>query len=125
MAKSVIWITGAGKGIGRALALELSARGNTIAASARTAEDLATLAAEAGTQGGPIHAYPLDVTDGEAVAQIAAGSRASSGRPTWWCSMPARMPRRARRGSILARFAGSSKQMSWAPPIACRRFCPA
>ncbi|MCC6204194.1 MAG: SDR family NAD(P)-dependent oxidoreductase [Hyphomicrobiales bacterium] len=81
MAKSVIWITGAGKGIGRALALELSARGNTIAASARTAEDLATLAAEAGTQGGPIHAYPLDVTDSEAVAQIAARIARELGPP--------------------------------------------
>ena len=71
MAKPVIWITGAGKGIGRALALELSARGGTIAASARTKEDLATLAAEAAAAGGSIHPYVLDVTDSGAVARIA------------------------------------------------------
>lgn len=71
MAKSVIWITGAGKGIGRALALELGARGNIIAASARTQADLETLAAEGAARGASIHPYRLDVTDSDAVARTA------------------------------------------------------
>ena len=60
MSKTV-WITGAGKGIGRALALVMAADGWTVAASARTKADLASLALESGT--GAVHGFPLDVTD--------------------------------------------------------------
>jgi NAD(P)-dependent dehydrogenase (short-subunit alcohol dehydrogenase family) len=59
--KRIAWITGAGKGIGRALALRLARQGWTIAASARTTEDLEDLAAEAPP--GSIHVYRLDVTE--------------------------------------------------------------
>ena len=71
MSRSTIWITGAGKGLGRALALELSARGHTIAASARTEDDLTSLAAEAAAKGGVIKPYVLDVTDKDAVPSVA------------------------------------------------------
>ena len=57
----IAWITGAGKGIGRALARRLAADGWIVAASARTGEDLSSLAAECPT--GRIHSFPLDVTD--------------------------------------------------------------
>ena len=60
------WVTGAGSGIGRALALRLAREGWRVAVSARTARDLDTLAAEAP---GRIHAFPLDVTDPEATLQ--------------------------------------------------------
>lgn len=59
----VAWVTGAGTGIGRTLALRLAQRGWTVAVSARTARDLDTLAAEAP---GKITAYLLDVTDAAA-----------------------------------------------------------
>lgn len=55
------WITGAGKGIGRALALRMARDGWQVAASARTVSDLESLVAE-GPAGG-IQAFPLDVTD--------------------------------------------------------------
>ena len=42
----VAWVTGAGKGIGRALALALAAEGWRVAVSARTAEDLTAVAAD-------------------------------------------------------------------------------
>jgi NAD(P)-dependent dehydrogenase (short-subunit alcohol dehydrogenase family) len=61
-----VWITGAGKGIGRALALLMAQEGWTVAASARTQADLASLICESGT--GRIHAFPLDVTDAAANA---------------------------------------------------------
>lgn len=58
------WVTGAGSGIGRALALRLAHEGWRVAVSARTSRDLSTLAAKAPDR---IHAFPLDVTDAEAV----------------------------------------------------------
>jgi short-subunit dehydrogenase len=65
----VVWITGASAGIGRALALRFARAGYRVAASARGAEALASLAAEAG---GRIEAIPLDVTDGAAMRQTVA-----------------------------------------------------
>ncbi len=56
----VVWITGASTGIGRDMALQLAARGVTVAASARSGEKLASL-------GATIKPYPLDVTDRTAV----------------------------------------------------------
>jgi NAD(P)-dependent dehydrogenase (short-subunit alcohol dehydrogenase family) len=63
--KRTAWITGAGSGIGRGLALRLAQEGWQVAVSARTHNDLISLAAQAP---GSIHPFPLDVTDLEAVA---------------------------------------------------------
>ena len=65
----VAWITGAGKGIGKSTALELARRGWTVAASARTESDLATLVEEIAAEGGNAHAFPLDITQRDAVAE--------------------------------------------------------
>lgn len=65
----VVWITGAGKGIGRALALLMARQGTTVAVSARSPDDLAGLAAAGG---GRIVAFPLDVTDAVACAATVA-----------------------------------------------------
>lgn len=62
------WLTGAGKGIGRAVAMRLAEDGVNLAVSARTAEDLETLAAESAGLRGTIRPYPLDVTEKDAVA---------------------------------------------------------
>lgn len=64
------WVTGAGKGIGRALAERLAADGWTVAASARTGADLASLAEQCPS--GRIHAFPLDVTDLSRTEQVVA-----------------------------------------------------
>ncbi len=58
MAKTV-WVTGAGSGIGRTVARRLAQNGWQVAASARTARDLDSLAAEVP---GRITAFQLDVT---------------------------------------------------------------
>jgi short-subunit dehydrogenase len=55
----VVWITGASTGIGRALALSFAIDGYKVAASARSADKLAELAAASAN----IKAYPLDVSD--------------------------------------------------------------
>lgn len=72
----IAWITGAGTGIGRALAHRMAKEGWTIAISARTRSDLDALAAEAP---GKIHPYPLDVTDADAVNQTANAIAAELG----------------------------------------------
>jgi NAD(P)-dependent dehydrogenase (short-subunit alcohol dehydrogenase family) len=59
--RRVAWITGAGKGIGRALAGRLAHDGWTVAASARTEEDLSSLSAECPPD--RVHGFPLDVTN--------------------------------------------------------------
>jgi len=66
------WITGASSGLGRALALRMAADGWRVAASARGAEALAELAQSAQGMNGEIHAYPLDVTQPDAVAASVA-----------------------------------------------------
>ena len=64
--KGVAWVTGAGSGIGRALAKRLAVDGWMVAASARTAHDLDALAAEVP---GRITSFQLDVTDERACAK--------------------------------------------------------
>jgi len=56
----IAWITGASSGIGAALALRMARDGWTVAASARDAKALASVAASGG---GRIVPVPLDVTD--------------------------------------------------------------
>ncbi|MGV3490025.1 MAG: SDR family NAD(P)-dependent oxidoreductase [Devosia sp.] len=63
MAERVAWVTGAGSGIGRGLAQRLAQDGWSVAVSARSVDDLASLAAE--TAG--IVPFVLDVTDHAAV----------------------------------------------------------
>jgi NADP-dependent 3-hydroxy acid dehydrogenase YdfG len=74
--KGVAWVTGAGTGIGRALAKRLAEDGWTVAASARTARDLDSLAAEVP---GRITAFLLDVTDAAAAEQTGRAIEASLG----------------------------------------------
>lgn len=62
-----ILITGAGKGIGNATARLLAARGATVVATSRSADDLAILAAEIGCD-----TIPCDLEDLSAAAAMAA-----------------------------------------------------
>jgi NAD(P)-dependent dehydrogenase (short-subunit alcohol dehydrogenase family) len=66
------WITGAGKGLGRAVAVRLLQSGWTVAVSARTESDLVTLAAEAGALDQSVVPLAVDVTDEAAMMATAA-----------------------------------------------------
>ncbi len=63
------WVTGAGKGIGRALAKRLANEGWTVFASARTEDDLTSLAAETESMIGKVRPLALDTTDEAACAK--------------------------------------------------------
>ena len=67
---SCIWVTGAGKGIGRAVALRLAGMGEAVAVSARTSEDLENLEKESASMPGQITGFPLDVTDDKSVEAV-------------------------------------------------------
>ena len=64
-AERIMWITGAGSGMGRATALAASDRGWRVAVSGRRPEPLHALAAEIERAGGQALALPLDVADAE------------------------------------------------------------
>jgi NADP-dependent 3-hydroxy acid dehydrogenase YdfG len=68
----VLWITGAGSGMGRASALAAAAGGWTVALSGRRAEALRDAVSEVEAAGGTALALPLDVRDGDAVAAARA-----------------------------------------------------
>jgi NADP-dependent 3-hydroxy acid dehydrogenase YdfG len=67
--KQIAWVTGAGSGIGKALALRLAQDGWTVAVSARTLSDLEVLAAQYPET---IYIFPLDVTDQTAAINVVA-----------------------------------------------------
>ncbi len=75
MSRPTAVITGASRGIGRAIARTLAAD-HDIVAAARSAAELATLAAEIETSGGRCTPLVLDVTDHAAVAHALAGVHA-------------------------------------------------
>ncbi|MGU3575951.1 SDR family NAD(P)-dependent oxidoreductase [Brucellaceae bacterium C25G] len=64
LAKKVAWITGAGTGIGRAVAIKLAQAGWTVAISARTRSHLEEVAAHVPER---IYPFAMDVTDENAV----------------------------------------------------------
>ncbi len=66
-------VTGAGRGIGRAVALALAAAGAELVLVSRTASQLEEVVGEIAQQGGRARALPLDVTDSAAVRDAVAG----------------------------------------------------
>lgn len=67
LSHDVAIVTGAGRGIGRAIALALAAEGAAVGVFARTAEEIAATAALISDAGGRAIALPLDVKDAAAV----------------------------------------------------------
>jgi 3-oxoacyl-[acyl-carrier protein] reductase len=78
----VALVTGASRGIGRAIALALGAQGVTVVGTATTAEGaqrISAALAEAGIKG---RGVTLNVTDGAAIDQVLADVEAKEGAPT-------------------------------------------
>jgi NAD(P)-dependent dehydrogenase (short-subunit alcohol dehydrogenase family) len=69
----VALVTGAGRGIGRAVALALAAAGAEIVVNSRTPAELETLAGEIVAAGGRAWPLPFDVTDSAAARAAIAG----------------------------------------------------
>jgi len=73
-------ITGAGTGIGRAIALELARAGCAVMLSGRRPEPLAAVQQEVTALGGSAHVHPADVTDPDQATQLVAAAKAALGR---------------------------------------------
>lgn len=73
-------VTGAGRGIGRAVALKFAAEGAHLACVSRTAENSEKVAAEVRALGRKAWAYAVDVADAQAVATVAEKILAEAGR---------------------------------------------
>src|SRR5580700_6816049 len=73
-------ITGAGRGIGRAIALKFAAAGADIACVSRTTENAEKVAAEVRTLGRKAWAHGVDVADAAAVAAAAEKILAEAGK---------------------------------------------
>lgn len=73
-------VTGAGRGIGRAVAMGLAASGATVVLAARTAEQIQAAADEIQAGGGKALAVPTDLTDGAQIDRLAAETVNAFGR---------------------------------------------
>ncbi len=76
----VAWVTGAGRGVGRATALALAAAGARVAICARTADEVAETAALIRAAGGDVLAATVDVADEAGVEAFVARIGAEWGR---------------------------------------------
>ena len=76
MSSPVAVVTGANRGIGRAITVALAGGGFTVAASARDPDSLADTLAAARQAGGTAVPLACDVRDEASVAKMAAGARA-------------------------------------------------
>src|SRR5690349_5638751 len=76
----VALITGASRGIGRAAALALAARGYRLALAARGQAALEAVVREARDAGADAWMLPTDVTDEAAVRALVAGAKERFGR---------------------------------------------
>ena len=77
---SVVVITGSSSGIGAAAAGQLAGRGATVCLLARRTEELDAVVADITAAGGDAHAYPVDLTDGDAAVAVAERILADHGR---------------------------------------------
>ena len=77
----IIWITGASSGIGAEVARQYCRAGHTVCISARGADGLDALVQEAAGLPGGMQAFPVDVTDMDAVNAAFANIRDQVGFP--------------------------------------------
>ena len=79
LAGRVALVTGASRGIGRAVALALGAAGAAVACCARSAEQIEATAAEVSGHGGRARGFPLDVTRRNDIDAVVADIGAALG----------------------------------------------
>jgi|SRR5271166_267528 len=71
VAGKIVLITGGSSGIGAATARRIGAAGGKVVLVARTPENLEAVASEIRSAGGTAHAYPCDLSDTDAIVEMA------------------------------------------------------
>lgn len=79
MDKQIAWVTGAGKGIGEAIAYALADQGLRVAVAARTQADVERVAGAIQARGGEARAVVCDVTRPDSIAAAVADIRQALG----------------------------------------------
>ncbi|HYZ31790.1 MAG TPA: SDR family oxidoreductase [Crenalkalicoccus sp.] len=74
------WVTGAGSGIGEAVALRFAREGAAVVLTGRRKEPLEAVAARIREAGGTAHVQPADCGDADQVARVAGWIRGTLGR---------------------------------------------
>lgn len=85
-------VTGAGKGIGRGIALCLAQAGAKVALASRTQADLASLVNEIEDCGSQALAVPTDVTDSDSLQNLAYSTVTHLGTPSIWVNNAGGLP---------------------------------
>ena len=97
MSGHVAVITGAGRGIGEGIAKSFSEAGASVVVAARRTEEIDRVAAEINESGGSAISVTTDVTDDDAVENLAKAAISEYGKLTTWVNnaggSPMRMPR--------------------------------
>jgi NADP-dependent 3-hydroxy acid dehydrogenase YdfG len=76
----IVWVTGAGSGIGEAIALKLAGAGATVVLTGRRADALADVAARVAAAGGTAHVAPGDLADPASAPRIVTDIETRFGR---------------------------------------------
>lgn len=84
LAGRVVVVTGAGRGIGRRIALDVVNSGGKVAIGSRSVDELGSLSDEIRSLGGDSFHHPLDVTSVESVREFTAKTVAHFGRIDAW-----------------------------------------
>ena len=106
-------VTGAGKGIGRAIALGLAEAGADVAVAARSAEDLEKVAGEIRAMGRRAIAVPTDVTSRAALENLANRTVEELGRLSIWVSNAGGLPDGTPRYLTAARSSIFPRALRW------------
>jgi NADP-dependent 3-hydroxy acid dehydrogenase YdfG len=78
----IVWVTGAGSGIGEAAALTLAKAGGAVVLTGRRREPLETVAHRIRAEGGTAHVEPGDLMDPAQCWSAARARKAPSSSPT-------------------------------------------
>src|SRR5689334_14481092 len=76
----IVWVTGAGTGIGEAAALALAKEGAKVILTGRREDVLKSVAERIVKPGGTAHVAAADVTDAKAIEKVAADIKQRFGR---------------------------------------------